>query len=66
MKKFAQGLVAAVVMVMVAGMAYATPAFNPTPPTFDLTLLSTMAEAILGGLATIWLLRKLIKSVNRS
>lgn len=40
--------------------------FTITPPALDMALLGTLSTAILGGLAAIWLLRKVIKTMNKS
>lgn len=59
--------------VLVAGGAVAASAgaacaegFTLTPPTIDYTLLGTLAGSILAGLGAIWIIRKVVKMMNRS
>lgn len=48
-------------------VAMAEPAgFTLAAPEIDLTLLGTLAATILGGLAAMWIVRKVIKTMNRS
>lgn len=57
-------LCAAVAGVLAPALARAE--FSITPPTFDMTSMGTYAGTILTALAGIWLVRKFIKTTNRS
>jgi hypothetical protein len=66
-KALVVGAGAAATAVLVPELARAEPAaFTITTPDLDMTLLGTLATAILGGLAAMWLLRKVIKTMNKS
>lgn len=49
-----------------ATAALAEPTFSITPPEFDIVGLGTYASTILTALAAVWLIRKYIKTTNRS
>lgn len=53
--------------VVIPEIARATPAaFTLDAPEIDMTLLGTLAGTILGGLAAMWIVRKVIKTMNKS
>lgn len=58
--------VAGGLVALSAGVASAAPTFEITPPTLDVVQLGVYASAILTGLAALWLIRKFIKTTNRS
>lgn len=61
------GAGAATAAVVVPEIASATPpAFTLAAPEIDMTLLGTLAATILGGLAAMWIVRKVIKTMNKS
>ena len=53
-------------VALAAGNAMAEPAFTVTTPDIPYEQLGTYATVILGGLAAMWVIRKLIKTTNRS
>jgi len=60
---FTSGAIALIAPVV----AMATPAaFTLEAPEIDMTLLGTLAGTILGGLAAMWIVRKVIKTMNKS
>jgi len=52
--------------VAVPEIARAEGEFTLAAPTIDMTLLGTLAATILGGLAAMWIVRKVIKTMNKS
>lgn len=58
--------VGAAVVAGVLAPALARAEFTITPPTFDMTQMGTYAGTILTALAGIWLVRKFVKTTNRS
>lgn len=53
--------------VVVPEIVRAEPAgFTLAAPEIDMTLLGTLAATILGGLAAMWIVRKVIKTMNKS
>lgn len=65
-RKFGYMAAAAVTAVVGVGHQVAEAAFTLTPPTLSTDELGVMATSILGGLASMWLIRKSIKTINRS
>lgn len=63
-KRFARRVAAVPALVAAASPAFAE--FTITPPALDYTLLGTLCTSILAGLAAIWLVRKVVKLMNRS
>lgn len=63
------GFVSGAVALIAPVVAMATPtpaAFTLAAPEIDMTLLGTLAGTILGGLAAMWIVRKVIKTMNKS
>jgi len=65
-KALVVGAGATAAAVAIPEIARAEGEFTLTMPPIDMTLLGTLATAILGGLAAMWLLRKVIKTINKS
>ncbi len=55
----------AALLAPVVAMAEPAP-FTLAAPEIDMTLLGTLAATILGGLAAMWIVRKVIKTMNKS
>lgn len=53
-------------VALLAGPAMAEPTFTITAPDIPYQQLGTYASAILTALAGIWVIRKMIKTTNRS
>ena len=64
MMKKVVGVVSGSMFTLLAGVAMAAP--DLTSFTVDTTSVDTMAGIVLAGLAGLWGIRKLIKTINRS
>jgi hypothetical protein len=64
MKRFVGVVSGASVLSLLAGVAMAAP--DLTSFTVDTASVDTMAGIVLAGLAGLWGIRKLIKTINRS
>lgn len=61
------GVCAVVTALPAVAMATTTTStFTIAAPELDMALLGTLATAVLTGLAALWLLRKVIKTMNKS
>lgn len=65
-KALVVGAGATAAAVAIPEIARAEGEFTLAAPTIDMTLLGTLAATILGGLAAMWIVRKVIKTMNKS
>jgi hypothetical protein len=60
------GVLGALVAVLYAGAAYATPWIDVSSIDVDTAPVATLGLTIITALAAMWVLRKLIKTTNKS
>lgn len=65
-KGFVYKVGGAVAGVLIPAMAFATPPSEFTLPSLPMGQVYTLGGTILGGLAVMWVFRKIVKTTNKS